>query len=110
MKLIPIGQLRHRITIKARTETPSGTYQTTEAFSTVATVWGKVEPLKGLQRIDTKQVGVGVTHRIYLRCLENLTDRHWLEYDGRRFNIRDYQVLDERKRFLELMAEEVEKL
>jgi SPP1 family predicted phage head-tail adaptor len=100
--------MRHRVRILTRSEAQSGTFTTSETFTTIVTVWGQLIPLSGLQKIDTKQIGEGVTHRILIRYRAEISDRHWLEIDGRRFDVKSFRVLDERERYLELMVEENE--
>lgn len=105
------GELRERFKLYKRAETLDATgrnFKTTEKFTLIDEVAGKVAPIKGLVRIDTKQIGQQVTHRMWIRYRTDITDRNWIVWDGRRFNIRDFQPVNERKRFLELLVEEVE--
>ncbi len=101
-----IGQLRVRLTIQTFTETQDDTHRTRKVWADYKIVWAKIEPVKGLVMLDTKQVGVGVTHKVWIRYLPHITTEKWILFDSRRFRIRAVRNLDERNRFLELLCEE----
>jgi hypothetical protein len=60
-----IGKLRQRIDIQTLSDTPTGGSTgsaITRAFTTVASIWAKVDTVKGLVQFDTKQIGEGNTN------------------------------------------------
>ena len=103
-----IGRLRHRVRILARTEDPDAGYGTSEQFTERATVWAQFSPISGLKRIEAKTYGAEVTHKVRMRYRGDVTDRHWLEWNQRRFQIKTFRYLDERTHWLELMVQEAE--
>lgn len=105
-----IGRLRHRTKILARTETPDDLYGTVETFTELTSVWTQFIPISGLKRIETTSYGTEVTHKVLMRYRGDVTDRHWLEWDNRRFEIKSFRYLDEKTHWLELMAQEAERL
>ncbi len=105
-----IGRLRHRTRILIRSEDPDAGYGTEETFTELATVWAQFIPLSGLKRIETTSYGTDVTHKVLMRYQDEVTDRHWLEWNNRRFEIKSFRYLDEKTYWLELMVQEAETL
>lgn len=104
---VKTGHLRHRIALQTYAEAPTGSYDTSKTWTTIASFWGIVEPVKGLVYFDTKQIGEGVTHKITVRYnpAYPISTEHWLLYDGRRYRVRSVVNTLERDRFLELLCE-----
>lgn len=106
-KMPSIGQLRERLVIQARSEQPTSQGRTTEAFTTVMEVWGKIMPVSYLTRIDTAQINTPLTHKAWIRNVGGINTRQWIVWDGRRFNIKSAVAMEEGPRFLELALEEI---
>lgn len=102
-----LGKLNQRVTLLRYTEVEqvggSATYPT---YTTVASVWALIKPMKGLVRFDTKQIGEEITHRIIIRYYPNTSTLWWIRYKDRLFRIRSVSNLDEANRYLELMCRE----
>jgi SPP1 family predicted phage head-tail adaptor len=105
-----IGRLRYRTKILIRTEAPDEGYGTVETFTELVSVWAQFIPISGLKRIETTSYGTEVTHKVLMRYRGDVTDRHWLEWNNRRFEIKSFRYLDEKTHWLELMVQEAEKL
>lgn len=105
-----IGRLRHRTQILIRTEDPDAGYGTAETFTELVSVWAQFIPISGLRRIETTSYGTEVTHKVLMRYQDQVTDRHWLEWNNRRFEIKSFRYLDEKTNWLELMVQEAEKV
>lgn len=105
-----IGRLRHRTKILIRSEIPDGGFGTTENFTELATVWAQFMPVSGLKRIETQSYGTDVSHKVLMRYRGDVTDRHWLEWNNRRFEIKTFRYLDEQTYWLELTVQEAESL
>lgn len=107
---IPAGALRHRLTIQAENPTADGGGgQGADPWAdpvTVATVWGRVEPLKGRERMQAMQLRGQVSHRVTIRHRPGITAQMRVLFDGRAFNIRAVVNVEERNRILELLCEE----
>lgn len=67
MKPIRSGDLRERLTIQQRTSTPDGQGGRDVEWSTLATVWAKVEPLSGTERVQAGAETAVVSHRVTVR-------------------------------------------
>jgi len=103
-----IGTLRHRTQILIRSEEPDGGFGTTEVFTELTQVWAKFMPVSGLKRIEAQSYGADVTHKVLMRYRGDVTDRHWLSWNHRRFQIKTFRYLDEKTDWLELMVQEAE--
>ncbi len=103
-----IGRLRHRTRILIRSEDPDDGYGTEETFTELARVWAQFIPISGLKRIETTSYGTDITHKVLMRYQAEVTDRHWLEWNNRRFEIKSFRYLDEKTYWLELMVQEAE--
>jgi SPP1 family predicted phage head-tail adaptor len=103
-----IGALRHRTQILIRSETPDGGYGTSEIFTELVTVWAQFIPLSGLKRYEAQSYGADITHKVLMRYRGDVTDRHWLLWNQRRFQIKTFRYLNEKTAWLELMVQEAE--
>lgn len=102
-----IGRFNSRVKIQRYSESQqAGTEKTNKDWTTIATVWCDIQPVKGLVTFDTMQIDKTVTTKIFMRYRDYITTELWLYYDSRRFRIRSVRNIDERNRFLELLCEE----
>lgn len=104
--MTPIGQLRHRLVIEAPDETPDGAGGVVRTWSTLATVWGEIEPLSADDvLLADKRVGL-VTHKVHVRYRTDLDLGHRFRLGARLFTIRALRDPEERGRFLECLCAE----
>lgn len=101
------GKLRHRVTIQQATRTRGAGGGYTEKWGEVATVRAAVVPLTGTERIRAMQTEANLTHRIEMRYRAGLTSAMRAVYAGRTFEIRAVIDVEERRREIHLLAEEV---
>jgi len=105
---VNIGALRNRVALEMRQQAADGSTGIAETFAKVAEVWGAVEATRGSGYIGSIQVGDAITHRITLRWLDPTTFTHLSVNEGaQRFRKRDARDPDGRRRWLEVMAEEM---
>lgn len=103
-----LGALRNRVTLEMRQQAADNSTGIAETFATVAEVWGAVEATRGSVYIGSIQVGDAITHRITLRWVDPSTFTHLSVNEGaQRFRKRDARDPDGRRRWLEVMAEEM---
>lgn len=83
------GRLRHRVAIQAATAGKGTLGGVTRTWSTVATVWAGIEPLKGAERIAADTVQAQLSCRIVLRysAYPGLTSAHRLRFGSRIFEL-----------------------
>lgn len=109
-RTIDPGKFRRRIEIHTNTPAVDDTGQSGNVFGLAATVWGSVEPVRGLERFEALQVKSMVTHRITIRSYA-LTPEDLLkdaEDTSIEWQIESVLRLDDQgARYLEVWAKEV---
>ena len=70
------GKLRHRVHLQEPTETRDGYGGVTLGWSTAATLWASVEPLRGRELLEAQRVGTRITHRVRLRERAGVNHSH----------------------------------
>ena len=106
MTRIRAGELRHRLALKRKKRARGAQGGWTESWSTVATVWGSMSPLSGIELIEAKKQGWEATHMAKIRYYAGLNPKYRITFDSRDFEIVSVQNLDERKIVLEVMCKE----
>lgn len=106
MTRLRIGQLHHRVTLQSASETADGGGGFTATWSDIATVWARIEPLSGKERMTAQQLENPLTHRITIRHRSGVDAKMRIKFGSRIFNIRSVLNPDEGNEVLELMAEE----
>ena len=101
------ARLRHRLTIKQATEA-ADSYGAAGSitWADVVTVWGSVEPIRGREYFDAKQVNAETTHRIGLRYRAGVTTKMRIYLGSRIFEVLEVLNPSERNRELQIMAKE----
>ena len=103
-----LGALRNRVSLEMRQQAADGSTGIAETFALVDQVWGAVEATRGSVYIGSIQVGEAITHRITLRWVDPSSFTHlWVNEGAQRFRKRDARDPDGRRRWLEVMAEEM---
>ncbi len=108
-RLVTVGELRHRLVIQSARAADDGGGGQSDPWSdpvTVATVWGKVEPLTGGERPRAMQIEDRLSHRVVIRHRPGITPAMRIVFGTRLFNVRAVVNREERGRFLELLCEE----
>lgn len=104
-----IGHFRHRITFQEQVETPDGGGGYDLSWQNIAempTVWARIIPLSGSERLAAQRLESRITHRIRIRYRAGITPDLRAAFKGRTFNIRAVINVEEKNRFLDLLAEE----
>lgn len=81
------GRLHHQLTIQAATETRDAHGQAVRTWAAVATVWGRVEPLRGRELFQAQQAEARVDTRITIRRYAGLTSHHRILFGTRTFEL-----------------------
>lgn len=72
------GKLIHRIQIQEPSDSRDAHGGITRTWSTVATVWGRIEPLSGRELFEAQKVESQARVKISLRPYSALTTKHRL--------------------------------
>lgn len=112
---VPIGRLRWPVAIATRVQRPDGGTSIDESFEDVQHVRADIQPIGPMTFVGSAQTDTPITHRILLRWLDWIDQRHvvlrrTIRPDGSQrtevFRIRKVEEIDGRKRFVRLLAEE----
>lgn len=101
------GRLRHRVTIQQPVVAVNGYGERITTWSTVATVWAAVEPLRGREFFDAEQTQAEVSHRVVMRYRSGMVATMRLLHLTRVLHIQAIIDVDERHRELQLMCREM---
>lgn len=78
--------MRERVTIQAVTQTTDGQGGFTESWAnigTTPTVFARVRPLSGRERVVAAQTDTPATHEVSIRYRADVTSKHRLVWEGR---------------------------
>lgn len=100
------GRLRHRLTIEKPDGDPDGAGGTVVTWTTVATVWGAVEPLKATEADTGGRLATVATHRVVIRQRDDVSGGMRVLHRDRVLRVLAVHDPDERGRYLELLTKE----
>ena len=106
---VALCDLRHVVVIQAEnpaTDAGGGQTDPWASPTTFATVRACIKPLRGGERLRAMQLEDSVTHRFTMRWRSGVTAKHRLKFGARLFNCRSVINVDEKSKWLEIMAEE----
>jgi len=101
-----IAKLRHRLTIEQLSNTPDSQGGFATTWSTLATVWGKVEPVKSSERLFAQRIEYQRSHVAWIRNRSDVTTSMRITFNSRTFQIKGVRRLDEKRFWLILDLEE----
>ena len=101
------GKLNRRVTIQRLEVTKDEYNADIESWVDAATVWAHIEPLRGREYWQAKQVVAEVTGRITIRYLTGIDEKMRVTYGDRVYNILAVINPEERNRVLQLLVKEV---
>jgi len=97
----------HKLEIEVATETRGAQGSAILSWACVETAYARVRPLTANEQLRAQQIQARVTHLIELRYTATLTHKHRLNFCGRIFEVKGMTIVDERNRYIEIMAEEL---
>ena len=100
------GWLRHRLVIQSKSYTPNAYGEPVETWTTTATVWGSVEPLRGTDYLTGRTIAEVVTTKIRIRYRSGIAPEMRVTWDGHTYDIESVVEVKTQKRELELMCSE----
>lgn len=93
---VKISELNKRIEFQQYSNAPDGQGGAVETWTTFATVWAKIEPVKQGERYFSQQIQPVRTHKIVIRKLVGLTTKMRFVHEGRIFQLKGEIIPDER--------------
>ncbi len=100
------GALRRAVDLQQQTRTADGAGGFSEGWTTVATVFARIVPLRADSRLRADQLAETVTHRIVLRWRAGVVAGMRFASGGRVFDIVTVHDPDETGRYLECRVRE----
>lgn len=104
-----IGERRYRVVFQRATIAQDAYGEPDQSWTTLATRWALVQPLKGKERFSANQVQVDVDHRIVCRyddTVAGLTAGDRATCNGRTYDIKSVIWRGHMKKEMEIMAQE----
>ena len=109
-----IGKMSHRITIQSQSRSSDGFGSSAVSYSTLATVFASIEPLRGSERLFGDQLEERTTHKITINFRRDVTNKNRILYSfttggtsySRIFNINYVVNKKMRDQYLEIFATE----
>lgn len=101
-----INLLRHRITVQSLTNTPDNQGGFSTAWTDLATLWGKLEPLSSNERLFGERIEYQRSHKCIIRHRSDIVASMRIVFDSRTFQIKGVRRVDEQRFFMLLDLEE----
>jgi SPP1 family predicted phage head-tail adaptor len=103
-----IGDMRERVLIQKRVETPNAIGGAAEAWTDVTTVWARIMPISDSETVRSMTLAQGVTYKVRIRWRDDLgtldDERYRMVWNSTVMRIVGRQNPDAKKRFIEITA------
>ena len=103
---VSIGSMREQITIQNLGTTRDSGGGISSIYSDSQTVQASIKPLNGKEVYKQGKLQDQVTHEIMIRHNSSVTAKDRIKFGSRFFNIRSVINVDERSRYMKILAEE----
>jgi len=101
------GQLRHRIELQSCDGSKNTFGEKEKIWTTYATVWASIEPLRGRELLWAQQISAELTHSILIRYNSDVTVKDRAKMGVRIFTFNVVKNMDEKDEMLEILCKEV---
>ena len=99
------GQLDRRIVIQGFTTSTDAFGQVTRTFSTLATVWAKVEEKVGSEKENGEMISATKMVDFYIRFRSDINEQMRIVYNNKTYKIKAIQNADAREAFQMIRCE-----
>ncbi len=95
------GRLRHELGLQRQTPVDDGYggFSEDDGWSTTATVFGRIEPVRGVEREEAHKIESTVTHKVTIRGDGDINAIDRVQFGSRLFRV--HYVLDRDERGIE---------
>ena len=105
--MVRAGTLRHRVRIQVQGSTQDDAGQLQDVWTDVATVWGRIQDIRGREFFESQQAPGGeITTQVTIRYRDTVTRQHRLIANNRTFEIEAVIEPTGRSEELRLMCRE----
>jgi SPP1 family predicted phage head-tail adaptor len=101
------GDLRQRLTIQRKVPTQSSSGEEDPNWSTLATVWGSAEPLRGQEYLEANRLQADLDIRFRIRYRDGISPNMRVKHGDRYYNIVSVIHVKEQRREIQLMCKEL---
>lgn len=101
-------RLRHRLTLYAEGQTVNAMGERLSGFTEGQTVWADVQPLSASEDYRAKRLGQNTSHKVVIRYRTGVATNDRLKFGTRWLVVQSVKDPDERREWLEIMAEDRE--
>jgi len=99
-------RMRERVILRANTYTKDALGGNIPTTTDLATVWARVQPLRGQELKDIGRLAAKQLYLVVIRHRTDLTTDNIIIWDNKTLNIRSIQNRDERSQFLSMECED----
>ncbi|MBR8234247.1 MULTISPECIES: phage head closure protein [unclassified Burkholderia] len=107
MRIPRIGELDRRVRLRGRRDYPYRDAELESEFPEQKLRWAKIEPVGAAVYSGSVQIDEKVTHRIYLRYLDGVTNDYEVVYREQVFRVKRVGDVKRGRRFTVLEVEEL---
>jgi len=100
------GDLNRRVTLEQPTTVADGMGGSNTTYTALATVWAKVSPKAGSEKLHGDQLTPTITYDVTIRYRNDVDASMRLSYEGRKLRINGVIDNGEQHRFLALSCDE----
>lgn len=101
------GPLRHRVTIQNKSVVQNTYGEEVITWTDFAAVWAAVEPLRGREFLEGKQITAEVSTRIRIRHRDGILPEMQVVFGSITYDIHSIIHIEEREREIHLMCQEI---
>lgn len=106
--MITLGSLRQRIEIQQLSTLADGQGGHVTSWTTIDTVWAKIEPNSGGERVYGQKIEDTYDHKIFIRNHAGLNTSMRIFFNNRYFHIKGIIREEERRWYMKIYAKEGE--
>lgn len=106
--IVDPGRLSARLVLEASVGLDDGQGGVSESWTPVATLWGRIEPLRAAAREQAGAEQMPIVHRVTIRYRDDVHHAMRFVYRSRVFDIRTLRDPDETRRYLVCDCEEIQ--
>lgn len=98
-------RMRERVIIKQVSYAKNAVGDNIETLTNLATVWARVQPVRGKEMADIGRLAAVQTYLVVIRHRTDVTTLNSLVWDSKALNIRSVENRDERFQYLTMECE-----
>ena len=101
------GKLRQRVTIQDKSVSQNTYGEEVITYVDWATVWAAVEPLRGREFLEGRQITAEVSTRIRIRYRSGISPEMRVKFGSKVYDVHSIIHIEEREREIHLMCQEI---